>query len=79
MGLTALTGNPAATASRESGERCRLTASKPILNPELKAPTASALEAKHDDTFSNVVFNINLRRYIVCDTAGRWRNGGKAV
>jgi hypothetical protein len=56
-----------------------LTASKPILNPELKAPTASALEAKHDDTFSNVVFNINLRRYIVCDTAGRWRNGGKAV
>jgi hypothetical protein len=37
------------------------------------------LKLKYDEPLSNVGFEINYRRYIECDTAGRWRYGGKAV
>jgi hypothetical protein len=29
--------------------------------------------------FETLVKKFNLRRYIQCDTSGRWRYGGKAV
>jgi hypothetical protein len=37
------------------------------------------LKLKYNKPLSNAGSEINLRRYIQCNTAGRWRSGGKAV